>query len=80
MGFDDNAAFRQKEIFSMRDATQEDPRWDADLCTTKMLIKAQLGRSLKCYSLPLRTFQASAAAPRTRLMLHTGKSRQASST
>lgn len=26
MGFDDNAAFRQKEIFSMRDATQEDPR------------------------------------------------------
>lgn len=26
MNFDDNAAFRQKEIFAMRDPTQEDPR------------------------------------------------------
>jgi len=27
LSFDDNAAFRQKDIFSMRDASQEDPRW-----------------------------------------------------
>lgn len=26
LNFDDNAAFRQKEIFSLRDPTQEDPR------------------------------------------------------
>ena len=26
VGFDDNAAFRQAEIFSQRDFTQEDPR------------------------------------------------------
>ena len=26
INFDDNAEFRQKEIFSMRDKTQEDPR------------------------------------------------------
>ncbi len=26
LGFDDNAAFRQKELFSLRDTTQEDPR------------------------------------------------------
>jgi succinyl-CoA synthetase beta subunit len=26
LGFDDNAAFRQKEIFAMRDTSQEDPR------------------------------------------------------
>ena len=26
LGFDDNAAFRQKELFSMRDVTQDDPR------------------------------------------------------
>lgn len=26
LNFDDNAAFRQKEIFAMRDTTQEDPR------------------------------------------------------
>lgn len=26
IGFDDNAAFRQKEIHSQRDSTQEDPR------------------------------------------------------
>lgn len=26
LNFDDNAAFRQKEIFDMRDTTQEDPR------------------------------------------------------
>jgi succinyl-CoA synthetase beta subunit len=26
LGFDDNAAFRQKEIFAMRDPSQEDPR------------------------------------------------------
>jgi succinyl-CoA synthetase beta subunit len=26
LGFDDNTAFRQKEIFAMRDASQEDPR------------------------------------------------------
>ena len=26
LGFDDNAAFRQKEIFAMRDSSQEDPR------------------------------------------------------
>ena len=25
-GFDDNAEFRQKDIFAMRDTTQEDPR------------------------------------------------------
>lgn len=29
LGFDDNAAFRQKEIFNMRDTTQEDPRFSA---------------------------------------------------
>ena len=26
LGFDDNAAFRQPEIFAMRDTSQEDPR------------------------------------------------------
>ena len=26
LNFDDNAAYRQKEIFSLRDTTQEDPR------------------------------------------------------
>ncbi len=26
LGFDDNAAFRQKELFAMRDSSQEDPR------------------------------------------------------
>ena len=26
LNFDDNAAFRQKEIFAMRDTSQEDPR------------------------------------------------------
>ena len=26
IGFDDNAAFRQKDIFAMRDESQEDPR------------------------------------------------------
>lgn len=26
LNFDDNAAFRQKDIFAMRDTTQEDPR------------------------------------------------------
>ena len=27
LGFDDNAAFRQKGLFDMRDESQEDPRW-----------------------------------------------------
>ena len=26
LNFDDNAAFRQKEIFALRDTSQEDPR------------------------------------------------------
>ena len=26
LGFDDNAAFRQKELFAKRDTSQEDPR------------------------------------------------------
>lgn len=26
LNFDDNAAYRQKEIFSLRDSSQEDPR------------------------------------------------------
>ena len=26
LGFDDNAAYRQKELFAMRDHSQEDPR------------------------------------------------------
>lgn len=26
LNFDDNAAYRQKEIFALRDTTQEDPR------------------------------------------------------
>ncbi len=26
LGFDDNAAFRQKDLFAKRDTTQEDPR------------------------------------------------------
>ena len=26
LGFDDNAAFRQKELFAKRDPSQEDPR------------------------------------------------------
>lgn len=26
LNFDDNAAFRQKELFALRDPTQEDPR------------------------------------------------------
>jgi len=38
VGFDDNAFFRQKEIFDQRDITQEDPRdveaakWDLNFC------------------------------------------------
>ena len=27
LGFDDNAAFRHKDFFAKRDASQEDPRW-----------------------------------------------------
>ena len=27
LGFDDNAAYRQKELFSQRDTSQEDPRY-----------------------------------------------------
>ena len=27
LGFDDNAAFRQKELFAQRDTSQEDPRY-----------------------------------------------------
>ena len=26
LGFDDNAAFRQKDLFAMKDTSQEDPR------------------------------------------------------
>jgi succinyl-CoA synthetase beta subunit len=26
LGFDDNAAFRHKDLFAMRDSSQEDPR------------------------------------------------------
>lgn len=26
LNFDDNAAYRQKEVFALRDKTQEDPR------------------------------------------------------
>ena len=29
IGFDDNAAFRQKDLFAKRDTTQEDARRDA---------------------------------------------------
>jgi hypothetical protein len=29
LGFDDNAAFRQPDLFAMRDESQEDPRWAA---------------------------------------------------
>ena len=35
LGFDDNAFFRQKELFSMRDESQEDARFDFHgLCGT----------------------------------------------
>lgn len=27
LGFDDNASFRQQELFAMRDESQEDSRW-----------------------------------------------------
>jgi succinyl-CoA synthetase beta subunit len=27
LGFDDNASFRQKDIFAMKDDSQIDPRW-----------------------------------------------------
>lgn len=30
LGFDDNAAFRQKELMSLRDTSQEDPRYAAE--------------------------------------------------
>jgi len=33
LGFDDNAAFRQKELFSLRDTTQEDPRSVTAACS-----------------------------------------------
>jgi succinyl-CoA synthetase beta subunit len=33
LGFDDNAAFRQKELFSLRDTTQEDPRSVSAACS-----------------------------------------------
>ncbi len=28
LGFDDNASFRQKDLFAMKDESQEDPRHD----------------------------------------------------
>ena len=31
IGFDDNAAFRQKDLFAQRDTTQEDPRYDSSV-------------------------------------------------
>lgn len=31
LGFDDNAAFRQKELMSLRDTSQEDPRYGSTL-------------------------------------------------
>ncbi len=33
LGFDDNAAFRQKELFALRDTTQEDPRSVVAACS-----------------------------------------------
>ncbi len=36
LGFDDNAAFRQKDVFAMRDTSQEDPR--CHLCLATPLI------------------------------------------
>ncbi len=37
LGFDDNAFFRQKELFSKRDESQEDPRCPTDFSTPDFL-------------------------------------------
>lgn len=36
LGFDDNAAFRQKELMALRDTSQEDPR--CAICTLTVLL------------------------------------------
>ena len=36
LGFDDNAAYRQKELFAMRDHSQEDPRCSHCPCSEPM--------------------------------------------
>eukprot|EP01047_Picozoa_sp_COSAG01_P070140 COSAG01_NODE_10553_length_2134_cov_1.622113_2_plen_249_part_00 len=55
IGFDDNAGFRQKEIFSMRDETQEDPRevaaakWDLNVrCHSLVLPDSVRGLADAC--------------------------------
>ena len=42
LGFDDNAAFRQKELFAMRDSSQEDPRRGHDHASFSLRYSAAL--------------------------------------
>ncbi len=50
MGFDDNASYRQKEIFAMKDDSQIDPRWVSVLGSllwgAEQRRRRQLGRCL----------------------------------
>jgi succinyl-CoA synthetase beta subunit len=59
IGFDDNAGFRQKEIFSMRDESQEDPRevaaakWDLNVrCHSLFLPDSVRGLADACACVP----------------------------
>lgn len=47
LGFDDNAAFRQKELFAKRDTTQEDPRSAYPVQSAKLLV--QITSHLHCH-------------------------------
>lgn len=47
LGFDDNAAFRQKELFAMRDDSQIDPR---EVCTRSgWLCVCQMPTTIRCF-------------------------------
>ena len=48
LGFDDNAGFRQKEIFGMRDASQEDPRCGTYTAMPHNCISCRLDHSSQC--------------------------------
>ena len=67
LGFDDNAAFRQKEIFAMRDSSQEDPRSASSMVQDHRLLNgAAILQSLSANTaVPLSSFAcASAVAAR----------------
>ena len=47
LGFDDNAHFRQEELFSMRDESQEDPR-SASPCSHLSAAEQALCTTVSC--------------------------------